>query len=46
MAKRPTLTTDSGMPVSDNQNSITSGPLGPVLMPRLRPVGEPCPPEP
>lgn len=32
MAKRPTLTTDSGMPVSDNQNSVTAGPLGPVLM--------------
>ena len=32
MAKRPTLTTDSGMPVSDNQNSITAGPRGPVLL--------------
>src|SRR5258705_7306197 len=32
MAKRPTLTTDSGMPVSDNQNSITAGPRGPGLM--------------
>src|SRR3979411_1164205 len=32
MAKRPTLNTDSGMPVSDNQNSITAGPRGPVLM--------------
>src|ERR1700741_2328643 len=32
MAKRPTLTTDGGMPVSDNQNSITAGPLGPVLL--------------
>src|ERR1700740_2896665 len=32
MTKRPTLTTDSGMPVSDNQNSITAGPRGPVLM--------------
>jgi catalase len=32
VAKRPTLTTDSGMPVSDNQNSITAGPRGPVLM--------------
>ena len=32
MARRPTLTTDSGMPVSDNQNSITAGPRGPVLM--------------
>ena len=32
MAKRPTLTTISGMPVADNQNSITAGPRGPVLM--------------
>jgi catalase len=32
MAKRPTLTTDSGMPIADNQNSITAGPRGPVLM--------------
>src|SRR3954453_8746817 len=32
MSKRPTLTTDSGMPVADNQNSITAGPRGPVLM--------------
>jgi len=32
VAKRPTLTTDSGMPVSDNQNSITAGPRGPLLM--------------
>ena len=32
MAKRPTLTTDSGMPVADNQNSITAGPRGPLLM--------------
>jgi catalase len=32
MAKRPTLTTGSGMPVADNQNSITAGPCGPVLM--------------
>src|SRR5277367_3613497 len=32
MSKRPTLTTSSGIPVSDNQNSITAGPHGPVLM--------------
>jgi catalase len=32
MAKRPTLTTTSGMPVADNQNTITAGPRGPVLM--------------
>ena len=32
MAKSPTLTTDSGAPVADNQNSLTAGPRGPVLM--------------
>jgi catalase len=32
VTKRPTLTTVTGMPVSDNQNSITAGPRGPVLM--------------
>ena len=26
MSKRPTLATSSGIPVSDNQNSITAGP--------------------
>lgn len=28
----PQLTTASGMPVGDNQNSLTAGPRGPVLM--------------
>jgi cytochrome c553 len=32
MAERPALTTDNGMPIADNQNSITAGPHGPVLM--------------
>ena len=32
MAKRPTLTTSSRILVPDNQNSITAGPRGPVLM--------------
>jgi len=32
MANRPTLTTSAGAPVADNQNSITAGPRGPVLM--------------
>ena len=32
MAQRLTLTTTSGRPVPDNQNSITAGPRGPVLM--------------
>jgi len=29
---RPTLTTTAGAPVADNQNSITAGPRGPVLL--------------
>src|SRR3979411_3397855 len=32
MAKRPAITTTSGMPIADNQNSLTAGPRGPVLM--------------
>ncbi|MBZ0298179.1 MAG: catalase, partial [Anaerolineae bacterium] len=32
MEKPKTLTTASGFPVSDNQNSITAGPRGPVLL--------------
>jgi catalase len=32
MAKRPLLTTTGGNPVGDNQNSVTAGPRGPVLM--------------
>src|SRR6202048_5538684 len=32
MAKRPTLTTTGGKPVADNQNTITAGPRGPVLI--------------
>lgn len=30
--KPPTLTTNAGNPVSDNQNSLTAGPRGPVLL--------------
>ena len=30
--KRPTMTTTGGNPVSDNQNSLTAGARGPVLM--------------
>jgi catalase len=30
--KSPVLTTTAGAPISDNQNSITAGPRGPVLM--------------
>ncbi|WP_454629792.1 catalase [Bradyrhizobium cenepequi] len=32
MKDRPTLTTSSGAPIADNQNSMTAGPFGPVLM--------------
>ncbi|HEY4202666.1 MAG TPA: catalase [Devosiaceae bacterium] len=32
MIDRPRLTTSSGAPVSDNQNSETAGPRGPVLL--------------
>jgi catalase len=31
MSKPPTMTTSSGAPVADNQNSQTAGPFGPVL---------------
>jgi catalase len=30
--KRKTMTTAAGIPVADNQNSLTAGPRGPVLM--------------
>ena len=30
--QRRTLTTESGAPVADNQNSQTAGPAGPVLL--------------
>ena len=29
---RPTMTTTGGNPIADNQNSVTSGPRGPLLM--------------
>ena len=32
MPKRPTMTTSAGAPIGDNQNSITAGPRGPVLL--------------
>src|ERR1700753_3719284 len=32
MSDKPTLTTSSGIPVADNQNTMTASPLGPVLM--------------
>ena len=30
--KAPTLTTNAGIPVADNQNSLTAGPRGPLLV--------------
>src|SRR2546428_14143455 len=32
MSKKPTLPPAAGAPVADNQNSITAGPRGPVLL--------------
>jgi catalase len=32
MADKPTLTTADGAPIADNQNSLTAGPRGPLLM--------------
>lgn len=32
MKESPTLTTSAGAPIADNQNSLTAGPRGPVLM--------------
>ena len=32
MSKCPFMTTDAGIPIADNQNSLTEGPRGPVLM--------------
>src|SRR5687768_12367822 len=32
MADKKKLTTAAGIPVSDNQNSLTAGPRGPILM--------------
>jgi catalase len=32
MSERQQLTTASGMPVGDNQNSLSAGPRGPVSM--------------
>ncbi len=32
MSKKPTLTTTAGAPIADNQNSITAGPRGPLLI--------------
>jgi catalase len=32
MTDKPTLTTSAGAPIADNQNSITAGPRGPLLL--------------
>lgn len=32
MTQNPTMTTSSGAPIADNQNTLTAGPQGPVLL--------------
>jgi len=32
MEKKPALTTSAGIPVADNQNALTAGPRGPLLV--------------
>jgi catalase len=32
MVSRPTLTTSAGAPIGDNQNAVTAGPRGPLLL--------------
>ena len=32
MTEKKTLTTTAGAPIADNQNAMTAGPLGPLLM--------------
>jgi catalase len=32
MSKTPTMTTSAGAPIADNQNSLSAGPRGPLLM--------------
>src|SRR5215475_5883671 len=32
MVSPPTLTTSAGAPIGDNQNSVTAGPRGPMLL--------------
>src|SRR5258705_11994035 len=32
MNEKNTLTTDAGIPVGDNQNALTAGPRGPILV--------------
>ena len=32
MPDKPRLTTSAGAPLADNQNSMTAGPRGPVLL--------------
>jgi catalase len=37
MAKKP-ITTNQGIPVADNQNSLTAGQRGPVLLQDVHPI--------
>lgn len=32
MSKKPTMTTSAGKPIADNQNSLSAGPRGPLLL--------------
>ncbi len=32
MADKPTMTTSAGAPIADNQNSLSAGPRGPLLL--------------
>jgi len=40
MTEDKTLTTASGIPVADNQNSLTAGERGPILMQDFYPDGK------
>jgi len=31
-SRRPVMTTTSGVPIADNQNALTAGPQGPLLV--------------
>ncbi len=46
MKDQKTLTTESGAPVADNQNSLTAGPRGPLLVQDWQAVREARPLQP
>jgi catalase len=37
MSTKPTLTSTAGAPIAGNQNSVTAGPRGPLLMQDFQP---------